>query len=82
MRNAVELYASEHNGVYPGGAAACAAAQYSADAATNQLTKFSDDKGKTSDTKDVAQGIYLRSVIPPRASRRCQSATTTAKRPS
>jgi len=68
LRNAIELYATEHDNVYPGakedgdgGAAKSAAAMIS------QLTKYSSEAGAVSDTKDATHpyGPYLRKGIPP-----------------
>lgn len=68
MRNAVEFYASEHGGSFPGAlpagdgfGAAC-----SADAFRNQLLKYTDAKGRVSETKDATHiyGPYLRNQIP------------------
>lgn len=60
LRNAVELYASEHNGIYPG------ASDNTAATFVEQLTKYSDESGATSDTKsaDYPLGPYLRKGIP------------------
>lgn len=69
LRNAVELYSSEHNGVFPGGAGDGTNAQYSDDAVIAQLTKYSKEDGSVSDTYDAASGAilgpYLRKGIPP-----------------
>jgi prepilin-type N-terminal cleavage/methylation domain-containing protein len=69
LRNAVELYASEHNGLYPAAAADGSNAVGSTTALINQLTKFSNESGKTADAKDTTQNIvlgpYLRKGIPP-----------------
>lgn len=70
LRNAVELYASEHNGDYPGAKADGEGnAADSAEAMANQLTKYSKVTGETSDTRDPANGFvygpYLRKGIPP-----------------
>jgi general secretion pathway protein G len=67
LRNAIEMYASEHNGVYPGtnkvdGSTGGAEGDFTA-----QLTKYTNTKGKTSDVwdKDYPFGPYLRKGIPP-----------------
>jgi prepilin-type N-terminal cleavage/methylation domain-containing protein len=54
LRNAVELYTSEHAGKLPGTAADIA----------DKLTKYSDDQGATVDTKDATHpyGPYLRKI--------------------
>ncbi len=68
LRKAIELYAAEHNGVYPGAAADGAGnAGGSAGAFKNQLLKYSDAKGNVSDTRDATYvfGPYLRKGIPP-----------------
>jgi prepilin-type N-terminal cleavage/methylation domain-containing protein len=55
LRNAIDLYAAEHQGAYP------AAATFSA-----QLTQYTDSSGATSATKDSTHiyGPYLRSIPP------------------
>lgn len=67
LRNAIEMYASEHNGVYPGvnkvdGSAGGAETDFA-----DQLTKYTNVKGKTNATwhKDYPFGPYLRKGIPP-----------------
>ena len=66
LRNAVELYASEHNGVYPGSATDGTAAAETADAFKNQLLKYTDIDGKAAATRDATHiyGPYLRKGIP------------------
>jgi general secretion pathway protein G len=68
LRAAIDLYAAEHGGVFPGknkkdGTAGGAAADF-----VEQLTKHSDKNGKTG-AYDAASGIvygpYLRSGLPP-----------------
>jgi len=51
MRNAIELYAVQHNNVYPGGNGADAAA--AATAFVNELTKYTNAAGATSDSVDT-----------------------------
>ena len=53
LRNAIDLYAAEHNGTYPAGATV-----------TSQLTLYSDIDGTTSATKTATAiyGPYLRAV--------------------
>ncbi len=55
LRNAIDLYAAEHQGTYP------AAATFSA-----QLTQYTDSFGATAAAKDSTHiyGPYLRSVPP------------------
>ena len=55
LRNAIDLFAAEHAGTYPG-----------ADTITDQLTKYTNSAGATSDTKTTTHiyGPYLRSVPP------------------
>lgn len=69
MRNAIELYASEHNGVFPGANAAGGSfgAAGTADAFKNQLLQYTDSNGAVSTTKDSTYifGPYLRKQIPP-----------------
>ena len=65
MRNSVELYYHQHNGTYPGGSDATTGAKPSAQPSADfvkQLTLYSDQNGKVSDTKsDVFKfGPYLR----------------------
>lgn len=67
LRNAIELYASEHNSVFPG----TKPDGSTGDNATfsDQLLKYSDAAGNTADAKNTATGItlgpYLRKQIPP-----------------
>jgi len=69
LRNAIELYASEHNGDYPGAKAAGGTygAAETADAFTNQLLMHSGVTGEVQDTRDATHpfGPYLRKQIPP-----------------
>jgi type II secretory pathway pseudopilin PulG len=69
LRNAIELYASEHGGVYPAGVGDGTNAANSYDAFLSQLTKYTNETGKAAATKDPAQNIilgpYLRKGIPP-----------------
>ena len=55
LRNAVDLYATEHGGTFPGGATI-----------VDQLTVFTDINGATSATKDATHifGPYLRKLPP------------------
>ncbi|UCD28104.1 MAG: prepilin-type N-terminal cleavage/methylation domain-containing protein [Planctomycetota bacterium] len=66
LRNALELYASEHDSVYPGknGDGTNPAG---ADALVTQLTKYSNSSGAVVDVRDAAHpyGPYLRKGIPP-----------------
>jgi general secretion pathway protein G len=57
LRNAINLYSMEHNGVYPTG---------TADVVRDQLTKYTDINGGTSDSKTGAfiYGPYLVAVPP------------------
>ena len=65
MRNAIELYAVQHNNVYPGGTGADAAA--AATAFVAQLTKYTNAAGATSDTIDAAYpfGPYIKNGVLP-----------------
>src|SRR5438093_2421348 len=54
LRSAIELYANEHGGLYPG-LKADGTTDYTV--VVNQLTKYSDDQGTTSATK-TATAIY------------------------
>jgi general secretion pathway protein G len=68
LRNALELYSSEHNGVYPGAVADGAGGGANNEAALiSQLTKYSNADGVVSDTRDETHtfGPYLRKGIPP-----------------
>jgi prepilin-type N-terminal cleavage/methylation domain-containing protein len=60
LRSAIELYASEHGGVFPGNKTGVTA--------EDQLTKYSKDDGSVSDTKDATNGYvygpYLRKIPP------------------
>lgn len=61
LRNAIEMYASEHGGAYPG------ATDNTAATFINHLTKYSSEAGAVSDTKDTEHpfGPYLRKGVPP-----------------
>lgn len=67
LRNAIEMYASEHGGVFPAGVGDGANSAGSEAAFKNQLLKYSDANGVVSDTKGGAflYGPYLRKQIPP-----------------
>ena len=69
MRSAVELYASEHVGAFPGASAAGGSfgTAASADAFKNQLLLYTDVNGGVADTKDTTHvyGPYLRKQVPP-----------------
>ncbi len=68
LRNAIELYASEHNGIYPGGQSdGAVAAKWTEQAVINHLTRYSDSSGTTNNQKTGAfqLGPYLRKGIPP-----------------
>jgi prepilin-type N-terminal cleavage/methylation domain-containing protein len=58
LRNAIELYATEHAGTFPGNHATATI--------ENQLTQFTDDAGATSATKtgNYVYGPYLRKIPP------------------
>jgi len=60
LRSAIELYASEHDGKFPASGSTDAAAF------ADQLLKYTDIAGNTSDTKvgDYKYGPYLRKQIP------------------
>jgi len=60
LRTAIEMYAAEHSGKYPG-------ADGNESTLQNQLLKYSDKQGATSDTKtgNYIYGPYLRKQIPP-----------------
>jgi prepilin-type N-terminal cleavage/methylation domain-containing protein len=73
LRSAVELYAAQHGGRYPGqysetdGTTAVTTDAEAAAAFIAQLTQYSDKLGKTSATKDTANfpyGPYFREGIP------------------
>lgn len=69
MRSAIELYASEHNGVFPG--AKDAGGTYGSagtdDAFKNQLLYYTDSSGRVAETKDTTHiyGPYIRKNMPP-----------------
>jgi prepilin-type N-terminal cleavage/methylation domain-containing protein len=69
LRSAIEMYASEHGGTFPGASAAGGSfgAAESADAFKNQILNYTDATGAVSDTKDTTHiyGPYLRKQIPP-----------------
>src|SRR4051812_48612750 len=58
LRNALELFATEHNGKFPG--------QVGTDTPENQLTMYTDDQGGTSATKTATKiyGPSLRKIPP------------------
>jgi general secretion pathway protein G len=60
LRSAIELYATEHGGKFPGEHATLTIAPEDA------LTKYTDDTGATSDTKtgNFIYGPYLRKIPP------------------
>lgn len=71
LRNAVERYALEHGGVYPGlmkwtGLAPSATAAEAAVAFERQMTLYTDSRGKTSFEKDPAfpYGPYFKRGLP------------------
>jgi len=67
LRNAIELYASEHDSTYPGAKEDGAGGAVNTSAALiSQLTKYSSEAGAVSDTKDATHcyGPYLRKGIP------------------
>jgi prepilin-type N-terminal cleavage/methylation domain-containing protein len=68
LRNAVELYASEHNGAYPGSTADGTGNGADTEGSLiSQLTKFSDVSGDVQDAwaADHPFGPYVRKGIPP-----------------
>ncbi len=70
LRNAVELYASEHTGDFPGAKKSDGSGSAGAAAdLTNQMTMYSKGNGETKATRDVANGFvfgpYLRKGMPP-----------------
>lgn len=66
LRNALELYSSEHDGLYPG-AAGDGTNPIGVDAMLTQLTKYSNAAGAVVDVRDPTHpfGPYLRKGIPP-----------------
>ena len=67
LRNTIDRYAAEHNGVFPGAATdGIGGAANSAPALVNQLTKFSNAQGQVSLTQDPGYrfGPYLRRLPP------------------
>jgi len=69
LRNAVELYASEHGGDYPGAKGDGTNAAGTEEALENQLTMYSKSDGTVNATYDATNGFiygpYLRKGIPP-----------------
>ncbi|HRX83815.1 MAG TPA: prepilin-type N-terminal cleavage/methylation domain-containing protein [Phycisphaerae bacterium] len=68
LRAAIDLYAAEHNGVFPGQHKNDGSAGGAASDAVDQLTKYSDINGKTGDysaTDGIVYGPYLRNGMPP-----------------
>ncbi|HEY3242104.1 MAG TPA: prepilin-type N-terminal cleavage/methylation domain-containing protein [Phycisphaerae bacterium] len=66
LRNAIDLYAAEHNGVFPAAAGDGTNAASTMACLVNQLTKFTDANGAYSDTKSATAiyGPYLRQGMP------------------
>lgn len=68
LRSAIEMYAAEHGGSFPGGTSDGTNAAGTEDAFISQLTKYSDKNGTVADAKDAATGIiygpYLLKVPP------------------
>jgi type II secretory pathway pseudopilin PulG len=58
IRNAIDLYATEHNGAYP--------AETGTDNINTQLTQYTDGQGAVSPTRTTSciYGPYLRSIPP------------------
>ena len=69
LRSAIEMYASEHSGTFPGENAAGGTygVAASADAFKNQLLYYTDSNGGVAEAKDTTHiyGPYLRKQIPP-----------------
>ncbi len=68
LRNALELYASEHDGTYPGAVGDGTNAAGTQDAFENQLTQYTKADGTVKATYDAANGFiygpYLRKGLP------------------
>jgi general secretion pathway protein G len=67
LRNAIELYASEHSGDYPGAKGDGVNAAETPEAFISQLTQYSSGAGVTQATRDATHpyGPYLRKGMPP-----------------
>ena len=67
LRNAIELYASEHDGYYPAAKGDGTNAAETPEAFESQLLKYSSSVGEVSDTRDNDHpfGPYIRKRIPP-----------------
>lgn len=68
LRAAIDLYAAEHNGVFPGKNKNDGTSGGTASDFVDQLTKFSDTSGKTGAYNagtGIIYGPYLRSGMPP-----------------
>jgi prepilin-type N-terminal cleavage/methylation domain-containing protein len=67
MRNAIELYASEHNGDYPAAKGDGVNSAETPEAFESQLLKYSSADGEVADARDATHpfGPYLRKQIPP-----------------
>jgi prepilin-type N-terminal cleavage/methylation domain-containing protein len=69
LRNAIEMYAGEHGGDFPGLRGDGTNGPNTAQAFLNQLDMFSDLSGHVKNTRDVANGYiygaYLQRKIPP-----------------
>ncbi len=66
LRNAIELYANQHNGVYPAGATDGSSGLGTEGAFVGQLTKYSNAAGVVSSTKSASYpyGPYLKMGVP------------------
>ena len=66
LRNAIELYASEHNGDYPGAKGDGVNAADTPEAVVSQLLQYSSGGGETQAARDAAHpfGPYLRKGLP------------------
>jgi prepilin-type N-terminal cleavage/methylation domain-containing protein len=69
LRSAIELYAAQHGGLYPGATTALGAASAAGDASAYvlQLTQYTEPNGKvsTSKTSTAIYGPYIRSSTLP-----------------
>lgn len=66
LRNAIELYASQHMGDYPGAKGDGVNLANTAGAFVSQITEYSSDAGETQATRDATHpfGPYLRKGLP------------------
>lgn len=77
LRTAIEMYAAEHMGTYPGVRGDGVHAMYNGQSFENQLTGFTDIKGVVADTRSSTYlfGPYLVKGLPPLPVGTCAGST-------